>query len=126
MTRQVQARLTGEARYAAVAVRHLRFMQGLCLRPDGLYRHSPLCDAPWGRGNAFPALGMALTLESLPAPDPHVVDSFRRLLRPRGILISANLSLGDTQPYRASIQDSAHWLTTFAVESGNTAISIRR
>jgi rhamnogalacturonyl hydrolase YesR len=75
------ARLTGEARYATMAVRHLRFMQGLCRRQDGLYRHSPLCDAAWGRGNAFPALGMALLLEALPAPHPHVLESFRSLLR---------------------------------------------
>jgi len=75
------ARLTGEARYAAMAVRHLRFMQGLCLRGDGLYRHSPLSEAPWGRGNAFPALGLALLLEALPAGDPHVAESFRNLMR---------------------------------------------
>lgn len=75
------ARLTGEARYRAMAVRHLRFMEGLGLRPDGLYRHSPLCEAAWGRGNAFPALGMALLLEASATPDPHVVDSFRKLLR---------------------------------------------
>lgn len=75
------ARLTGQSRYAEMAVRHLRFMEGLCLRSDGLYRHSPLCDAAWGRGNAFPALGMALLLESLPATDTHVLDSFRGLMR---------------------------------------------
>ena len=75
------ARLTGDPRYTAMAVRHLRFMEALCLRPDGLYRHSPLCDAAWGRGNAFPALGMALLLETQPEPDPHVLQSFRSLLR---------------------------------------------
>jgi unsaturated rhamnogalacturonyl hydrolase len=47
-------------------VQHLRFMQGLCLRPDGLYRHSPLNDAAWGRGNAFPALGLAMALSKMP------------------------------------------------------------
>ena len=41
------------------------FMQKLVFRPDGLYRHSPLTDAAWGRGR-FPALGLALTLESFP------------------------------------------------------------
>jgi unsaturated rhamnogalacturonyl hydrolase len=45
-------------------------MTRLDLRPDGLYRHSPLTDAAWGRGNAFPALGMALTLSDLPKTDP--------------------------------------------------------
>lgn len=58
-------RLTGEARYVEMAGRHLEFMQRLCLRDDGLYRHSPLCEAPWGRGNGFPALGLALALTDL-------------------------------------------------------------
>lgn len=74
------AKLTGDARYRTKAVEHLRLMESLCLRADGLYRHSPLCDAPWGRGNAFPALGMALLLETMPAPDPHVLASFRKLI----------------------------------------------
>jgi rhamnogalacturonyl hydrolase YesR len=59
-------RLTGERKYFDMAARHLAFMQTLVLRQDGLYRHSPLTDAAWGRGNAFPALGLALTLSSLP------------------------------------------------------------
>jgi rhamnogalacturonyl hydrolase YesR len=60
-------KLTGEARYFGMAVRHFKFMQARCQRPDGLWRHSPLNDAAWGRGNGFPALGLALTLEALPA-----------------------------------------------------------
>jgi len=40
------------------------------LRPDGLYRHSPLTDAAWGRGNAFPALGLALALSDFPEDYP--------------------------------------------------------
>jgi hypothetical protein len=48
------------------AVAHWQYVEKLCLREDGLYRHSPLCEAAWGRGNAFPALGLALTLETLP------------------------------------------------------------
>jgi unsaturated rhamnogalacturonyl hydrolase len=59
------AGLTGEARYAEMALRHLCFMEGLCLREDGLYRHSPLDEAAWGRGNGFPALGLALALSAL-------------------------------------------------------------
>jgi rhamnogalacturonyl hydrolase YesR len=55
-------KLTGQTKYFDMAARHLAFMQKLCLRPDGVYRHSPLNDAAWGRGNAFPALGLALTL----------------------------------------------------------------
>ncbi len=52
--------LTGEHRYFDMADRHLRFMQKLDLRPDGLYRHQPATDAAWGRGNGFAALGLAL------------------------------------------------------------------
>ena len=63
-------KLTGEAKYFDLALEHLRFMQKLCLRPDGLYRHSPLNDAAWGRGNAFPALGLALALSNLPRNHP--------------------------------------------------------
>ncbi len=70
-------RLTGERKYFAMALRHLRFIQNLCLRPDGLYRNSPLTDAAWGRGNAFPALGLALALSDIPPED----ESFDPMLR---------------------------------------------
>ena len=63
-------RLTGEQRYFDMALRHLRFMQGLDLRSDGLYRHSPLDRAAWGRGNGFPALGLALALSDWPKEHP--------------------------------------------------------
>ena len=59
-------KLTGDAKYFDQALSHLRYMQKLCLRPDGLYRHSPLNEAAWGRGNAFPALGLALSLTDIP------------------------------------------------------------
>ena len=48
-------------------------MQKICLRKDGLYRHSPQDEATWGRGNGFPALGMALTLTYLPEDAPRRV-----------------------------------------------------
>jgi len=59
-------RLTGEPRYFDMALRHMKFMLGLNLRPDGLHRHSPLDEAAWGRGNGFPALGLALSLSDIP------------------------------------------------------------
>ena len=62
-------KLTHDRKYFDLALRHLEFMQKLCLRPDGIYRHSPLDQAAWGRGNAFPALGLALTLSALPPND---------------------------------------------------------
>jgi rhamnogalacturonyl hydrolase YesR len=63
-------RLTGERKYFDMAARHVAFMQALVFRPDGLYRHSPLTDAAWGRGNGFPALGLAMTLEGFPTNHP--------------------------------------------------------
>jgi rhamnogalacturonyl hydrolase YesR len=64
-----------------MADRHLRFMQQLDLRPDGLYRHQPATDAAWGRGNGFAALGLALTLSELPRDHPghaHALQSYRQ------------------------------------------------
>lgn len=58
--------LTGERKYFDMCLRHLRFMRKLCAREDGIYRHSPLDEAAWGRGNGFPALGLAWTLSVLP------------------------------------------------------------
>ena len=72
--------LTGERRYFDMAARHIDFMRELDLRPDGLYRHSPLSEAAWSRGNAFPALGLALTLSDFPADHPgfeRIVGYFR-------------------------------------------------
>jgi rhamnogalacturonyl hydrolase YesR len=70
-------KLTGQFKYFDMAARHFAFMQKLCLRQDGLYRHSPLNEAAWGRGNAFPALGLAWTLSDLPNQHP----DFSRMLR---------------------------------------------
>jgi unsaturated rhamnogalacturonyl hydrolase len=63
-------KLTGERKYFDMAARHFAFMQKIVQRPDGLYRHSPLTDAAWGRGNAFPALGLALALSDFPEDHP--------------------------------------------------------
>ncbi|MBI2690128.1 MAG: glycoside hydrolase family 88 protein [Acidobacteria bacterium] len=59
-------KFTGDTSYYDAMLRHFDVMRKLCLRPDGLYRHSPLDEAAWGRGNAFPLLGLALTLTDLP------------------------------------------------------------
>ncbi len=69
--------LTGERKYFDMAARHVAFMQRLDLRSDGLYRHHPGTDVAWGRGNAFPAIGYALTLSDFPPDHP----AFPRLLR---------------------------------------------
>jgi unsaturated rhamnogalacturonyl hydrolase len=70
----VQAgRLTGETKYFEMADRHLKFMLKLNLRNDGLHQHSPLDPehTAWGRGNGFPALGLALSLSDMPVDSPH-------------------------------------------------------
>lgn len=73
-------KLTGERRYFDMALRHYRFMRKLDLRPDGLWRHSPLDEAAWGRGNAFAILGLGLSLTDLP-PDHPAYDEMLRDFR---------------------------------------------
>jgi unsaturated rhamnogalacturonyl hydrolase len=75
--------LTGESSYFDLADRHLRFMQNLVLRPDGLYRHRSDVDVPWGRGNGFAAIGLALTLSEIPRNHPsraHALKSYQALM----------------------------------------------
>jgi len=77
-------RWTGDPIYFDACVRHLRFVRDLVLRADGLYRHSPLDDAAWGRGNGFPALGVAWCLGEMPeghAARAELVDWLRAHLR---------------------------------------------
>jgi rhamnogalacturonyl hydrolase YesR len=63
--------LSGDRRYFDMAARHFAFMQTIVRRPDGLYRHQASTDAAWGRGNGFPALGLALTLSDFPKDHPY-------------------------------------------------------
>jgi rhamnogalacturonyl hydrolase YesR len=73
--------LTGEKRYFEACVRHLRFMRELDQRDDGLYRHSPLDESAWGRGNGFPAIGVAMCLSDLPEDQSgreEILRSFRQ------------------------------------------------
>ena len=62
--------LSGDRKYFDMAARHFVYMQKIVGRPDGLYRHQASSDAAWGRGNGFPALGLALTLSSFPQDHP--------------------------------------------------------
>jgi len=76
--------LSSQARYFDAAATHFAGMRKLCLRADGLYRHSPLCEAAWGRGNGFPALGLALALSDWPETHPQrdeLVAEFRNHLK---------------------------------------------
>ena len=63
-------KFTSNNQYFDMAARHVGFMQQLLLRDDGLYRHSPLADIAWSRGNAFPALGLALVLSDFSEDHP--------------------------------------------------------
>jgi len=63
-------RLSGERKYYDQSVANYKFIRELCLRQDGIYRHSPLDESAWGRGNGFPAIGLAMMLESLPKNHP--------------------------------------------------------
>jgi rhamnogalacturonyl hydrolase YesR len=74
-------RLTGERKYFDAAVVHFASMRKFCLRADGLYRRSPLCEAAWGRGNGFPALGLAFALSDWPEDHParnELIAEFRK------------------------------------------------
>ncbi|HUF71506.1 MAG TPA: glycoside hydrolase family 88 protein [Gammaproteobacteria bacterium] len=76
--------LTGERRYFDMAARQIDFMNALVKRDDGLYRHSPLTDAAWSRGNGFAAIGYTLTLSKLPADHPareRLLGEYRELMR---------------------------------------------
>lgn len=84
-------RLVGDSKYFDMAYRHWKFMADLDLRSDGLYRHSPLCETAWGRGNGFPALGLSLTLSDLPPDSPH----FEPLLRAHRAHLTALLKHQD-------------------------------
>jgi rhamnogalacturonyl hydrolase YesR len=72
--------LKGDKAYLDMADRNLRQIQKWCLREDGLYRHSPLDDAAWGRGNGFPAVGLTWMLEGLPQDDPRY-DAWLKMYR---------------------------------------------
>lgn len=62
------------------------------------------------------------------APSPARLRQLEHLLRPGGMLISANLALAgsDSRPCIQTLSAPARWLTSFMVEGGQTAVSVRR
>ena len=59
-------------------------------------------------------------------PAPSILKELRRLLRPRGLLISANLTHGgEANAYRDALLAGDAWLTAFIDEDRETAISIK-
>jgi predicted O-methyltransferase YrrM len=60
-------------------------------------------------------------------PTAAIIERLRALLRPQGVLICSNLDVGgDAGSVRAALADPARWLTSFALEGGRTALSVRR
>jgi predicted O-methyltransferase YrrM len=59
-------------------------------------------------------------------PVPALHETLRKLLRPRGLLITANLNHGGTaDTVLAALLDARHWLTAFIDEERETGISIK-
>jgi len=59
--------LLKDPRYYDACYAHLASLRRMLVRRDGLYRHSPLDQAAWGRGNGFAAMGQAMCLSYLPS-----------------------------------------------------------
>jgi predicted O-methyltransferase YrrM len=59
------------------------------------------------------------------APQRLQLRELRRLLRARGLLISANLTHAGAEAYLAGLQEKKSWLTAFVDEDHETALSIK-
>jgi predicted O-methyltransferase YrrM len=60
-------------------------------------------------------------------PRPGYLDEFRRLLRPRGVLVSANLHFRDrdTGTYRKLLFDGDGWMSAYLGDEREVAVSVR-
>jgi len=58
-------------------------------------------------------------------PSRPLLRDLRRLLRARGLLISANLTHAGAEAYLAALQDKKTWLTAFIDAERETALSIK-
>jgi len=58
-------------------------------------------------------------------PSRPLLKEMRRLLRARGLLISANLTHAGSDAYLAALQEKQSWLTAFIDEEHETALSIK-
>ena len=58
-------------------------------------------------------------------PSRPLLKEMRRLLRARGLLISANLTQAGSEAYLAALQEKKAWLTAFIDEERETALSIK-
>jgi predicted O-methyltransferase YrrM len=79
-------------------------------------------------GDVLPALapGYDLAFFDGHTPVPKLHAELRRLLRPRGVLVTANLNHGGTaNAVCEALLDQRSWLTAFLDEDRETAISIK-
>ena len=60
------------------------------------------------------------------SPRPSYLDQFRRLLRPRGVLVSANLHFRDhdTGAYRKLLFEGDTWMSTYLGDDRDVAMSV--
>lgn len=58
------------------------------------------------------------------APSIDQLDQVRRLLRHRGVLVTANLDLQDGHEARAALSQSEDWITAPLLENGRTTVSV--
>ena len=58
-------------------------------------------------------------------PARAILKDLRRLLRARGLLISANLNHGGSEAYLAALNEGKAWLTGFIDKEHETALSIK-
>lgn len=61
------------------------------------------------------------------APAPPLLAAVAKVLKTRGLLVSANLTHGgaEVDAYRRTILDAEDWLTAFVGSDGETAISVK-
>jgi hypothetical protein len=79
-------------------------------------------------GQVLPRLEPGYDLASFDGhtPVPKLHSELRRLLRPRGVLVTANLNHGGTaDAVCEALLDARAWLTAFVDEDRETAISIK-
>jgi hypothetical protein len=76
--------LTGEQKYFDAAVTHFASMRKLCVRRDGLYRHSPLCEAARGARQRLPGSGPRARVERLARRPSRAEGADRRIPEAHG------------------------------------------
>jgi predicted O-methyltransferase YrrM len=58
-------------------------------------------------------------------PARPLLKELRRLLRAKGLLISANLTHSGAEAYMTALQDGKNWRTAFIGENRETALSVK-